>query len=282
MSHVRNLFHRTLVNTYAPVSTTEAAAAAVAPASGAAVVAPSPRDFPVVEARVRPEHRVVFHTDPRGPAADRFRLLRMRLREFSNAGKLKKLLVTSPLAHDGKSTITLNLATALCERGKRSVLVLDADLHHSALTEGLGLSPWIGLTECLSDEATAPLSAIRRVEPFGWHLLPAGEPRRNPTELLQSLAFGNLVQQLSESCDWVLIDSPPAIAITDTISMQHNVDGTLLVVRMGRTPREAVDEAIELLGKKKILGVILNGVEPLDHLYYQYRRYDGNRDHSED
>ena len=78
------------------------------------------------------------------------------------------------------------------------------------------------------------------------------------------------MEQLSPYFDWILIDSPPVIPLTDSISLQQQADACLLVVRAGRTPREAVDQSIELLGKKNVLGVVLNGVEVRDHVYYQY------------
>src|SRR5205085_9898106 len=107
------------------------------------------QDIPIVEAHIRPASRVVFHTDSNSPAADRFRALRMRLQELRNAGKVKSLLISSPLPHDGKSTVALNLAAALSEQGKRAVLLIEGDLHHSTLTRSLGLDAWDGLTECL-------------------------------------------------------------------------------------------------------------------------------------
>ena len=134
----------------------------------------------------------------------------------------------------------------------------------------LGLRPWNGLTECLTDDATSPLSAIRRIEPLGWYLLPAGEPRRNPTELLQTPAFGQIMQKLAPHFDWVLVDSPPVIPLTDSLSLQQHADACLLVVRAGRTPREAVEQTIALLDKKNVFGIVLNGVEARDHQYYQY------------
>jgi Mrp family chromosome partitioning ATPase len=70
-----------------------------------------------------------------------------------------------------------------------------------------------------------------------------------------------------------LIDSPPVIPLTDSLSLQQHVDATLLVVRAGQTPREAVEQTITLLGKKNILGIVLNGVQARDHLYYQYHEY---------
>ena len=290
MSHFRDLFHKPPGHDSSPSASLKVPVAEdpgrkpVAENPGNAVHAATATqvlpDFPVEEIQLRAENRLVYHTDPRGPAADRFRLLRMRLKMFWKAGKLKKLLITGPLPHDGKSTVLLNLATALAERGKRTVLVVEADLHHSGLTPMLRLRPWVGLTECLVDDAMSPLTAIRRIDPLGWYLLPAGEPRRNPTELLQTPAFGQIMEQLTPNFDWILIDSPPVVPLTDSISLQQHADASLLVVRADRTPREAVEQTIELLGKKNILGVVLNGVEMRDRQYYQY--YDAAESHADD
>jgi capsular exopolysaccharide synthesis family protein len=282
MSHLRNLFHQPSNHEGIQSAISLATAPENAAISSSVATAPPPLpEYRVEQAHIGSESRLVYHSDNRSPAADRYRLLRMRLKTLWKTGKLKKLLITGPLAHDGKSTVVMNLATALAERGKRRVLVVEADLHHSSLGDSLKLKPWAGLTECLVDQTIQPLTAIRRIEPLGWYLLPAGEPRRNPTELLQTPAFGHVMEQLSPCFDWILIDSPPVIPLTDSISLQQHVDASLLVVRSGRTPREAVEKTIELLGKKNILGIILNGMEARDHLYYQY--YNGNkRQHDED
>jgi capsular exopolysaccharide synthesis family protein len=280
VSHVRNLFHKPPTHQQIPIaaSTTAVAEEVATLASVVTAKAPALPEFAVEEAHLSAENRLVYFADPRSPAADRYRLLRMRLKEHWRAGKLKKLLITGALAHDGKSTVVLNLATALAERGKHSVLVVEADLHHSSITESLKLRPWAGLTECLADGATSPLSAIRRIEPLGWYLLPAGEPRKNPTELLQTPALGQILQKLSPCFDWILIDSPPVIPLTDSLSLQHHADASLLVVRAGQTPREAVEQTIELLGKKNIVGIVLNAVEARNHLYYQYNDYNRRTD----
>ena len=287
MSHVRNLFLEPQGHTSVPhhppaplAAAPEFAAKALQSGANAPLVlselttkAPAVPEFSVEQARIRPEHRVVSYTDPHSLAADRFRYLRMRLREPWSAGKLKRLLITSPLPNDGKSTVILNLATALSERGQRKVLLLEADLHKSCLVEKLGLKPWAGLAECLHD-GLDPLSAIRRVDPFGWHLLPGGEPHRNPTELLQTPAIATVIQRVSPHFDWILIDSPPAVTLTDAISLQQHADASLLVVRAGRTPREAVEQATALLGAKNIVGIVLNGVEARNHLYNRYQSYE--------
>jgi capsular exopolysaccharide synthesis family protein len=277
LSHLRNLFHKSAEQgaNLAPVSTSAVAdgGSPLRTTNVAETKAPSFPEFPVEEAHLSPENRLVYFADPRSPAADRYRLLRMRLKEHWRSGKLKKLLVTSALAHDGKSTVVMNLATALAERGRRTVLVVEADLHHASLGASLELKPWCGLTECLIDDTTPPLSAIRRIEPLGWHLLPAGEPRRNPTELLQTPAFSQILQKLAPHFDWIVIDSPPVIPLTDSLTLQQHADASLLAVRAGQTPREALEQTIELLGKKNILGIVLNGVEARNHLYYQYHEY---------
>jgi capsular exopolysaccharide synthesis family protein len=216
--------------------------------------------------------RIVLHSNPLSPGADRFRYLRMCLRELSHTGKLKTLLITSPLPQDGKSTITLNLATAMAEGGKRSVLVIEADLHHPTLTEQLSLEMRPGLAECLSD-GMDPLPALRRLEPLGWYLLPAGHPHENPTELLQGDAIGKVMQKLAQHFDWILIDSPPVVPLTDSLSLARQANATLLVAREGCTPDDAIEKSIALLGRQRVLGVVLNCVDGLERLYSGYYGY---------
>jgi protein-tyrosine kinase len=234
--------------------------------------------FPHIQAEevhAQPEGRIVFHTDPTSPGADRFRLLRMRLQQLGNARKLKTLLITSPLPGDGKSTIALNLATALAEGGKRTVLLIEADLHRSCLVQQLGLKAGSGLAECL-EGGLDPLSAVRRLEPLGWYLMTAGQPHSNPTELLQGETLSVVMQKLSPHFDWILIDSPPVAPLTDTLSLWRHTNASLLVSRAGRTPSGHLERAISLLGREHVLGVVLNGIEELDQLYPGYYGSYGN------
>jgi capsular exopolysaccharide synthesis family protein len=267
MSHVRNLFENSLKQRYNLIPPpVEALSEELAQATS------EPDEIPIVTAHPQAKDRLVFHTDPHSPGADRFRFLRIRLRERWPAGKPKTLLITSPLAHDGKSTIALNLATALCEQGKYRVLLVEADLHHVSLTQQLGLAPWPGLAECLYGELN-PAAAIRRVEPLGWYLLPAGEARGNPTDLLQTPALPSIMAALVPRFDWILVDSPPIIPLTDALSLRQQATASLLVVRAGSTPDEAVENAIGLLGKHHVFGVVLNAVDGLERLYSRYGYY---------
>jgi capsular exopolysaccharide synthesis family protein len=227
------------------------------------------------DVQLHPRSRIIMHTDPRSAGADRFRFLRMCLRELWNAGKLKSLQITSPGAQDGKSTIALNLATALAEGGKRKVLLIEADLHRPNLIEQLGIERRVGLAECL-EARLHPVAGLRRLEPLGWYLLPAGEPHNNPTELLQTEAFAGVLEKVSPHFDWILIDSPPVIPLTDALSLARQANATLLVAREGRTPREAIEKAIAILGRQRVLGIILNAVDGLERMYSGYYGYGGN------
>ena len=226
-------------------------------------------EAPVERAEILADARLVFHTDSRSVAADRYRFLRMRLRELASAGKLKTVLITSPLPHDGKSTVSLNLATALAEGGKKKVLVMEGDLHQPALGNKLRLQVWPGLAECLEGKLD-PQSAIRRVDPLNWYLLPAGGSRVNASELLHSAALAEMMNKLSPHFDWIVIDSPPVLPLSDAISLTRCADATLLVARADHTVREAIEETIAIIGRQRIVGVVLNGVNSFDRTYSKY------------
>jgi len=220
-------------------------------------------------ANVTLESRLVVWSSPQSLAADRFRLLRIQLQKLQAAGRTKILLVTSPTAEDGKSTVVLNLATALARRGMQRVLVLEADLRCPRLPERLGLKPWSGLTDCLKD-GTNPVSSLRRIDPLAFYLMPAGEPAQSPTELLQSAHFAGLLKTLGASFDWILVDSPPTGPIADVIVLRQHADAGLLVVRSGATPREAVSESMDQLGAGFVQAIVLNALEGMEAGYGGY------------
>lgn len=232
--------------------------------------------IPSETVEVQPKTRIVAYTDPRGPTADRLRFLRLRLNQVWNAEKLKRLLITSPQPHDGKSTIALNLAVTLSEEGKRTVLLIEGDLHRATISSDLGLAGRPGVAECLESDAD-PCSLVRRIEPIGCYFLPAGNSQSNPSELLQRGALSTMMESLSPHFEWILIDSPPVAPLTDALSWKERADGTLLVVRAGRTPTNTTEEALNLLGRKHVFAIVLNGVEGLDRAYKKYyKAYNGH------
>jgi capsular exopolysaccharide synthesis family protein len=223
-----------------------------------------------------PDVRILAHIDPSGPTADRYRYLRFRMHALWKAGKLNTVLITSALPRDGKTTVALNLATTLVDKGTQSVLLIDADLHRSTATMMLGLEGKRGLSDCLEHDLD-PLSALTMVNPLGWHFLPSGKTPANSTQLLQGARLPRVIETLSSRFDWIVLDSPPVLPLTDACILSHHTDGSLLVLRAGQTPQEAANQAVGILGKKPLVGVVLNGADPLSKPYHRYGEYYGRR-----
>lgn len=232
-------------------------------------IQPALKDIPVRIVSVPPEARLVVHSDPSGPGADRFRYLRLKLRELRRDRPLQALAVTSAQPQDGKSTVALNLATALAEGGKRTVLCIEADLYHPTLCATLGVQTGAGLADVI-EEREDPLTAVLRMDPLGWYLLPSGRRPANPTERLSSEYLGLAITKLRQHFEWILVDSPPVLAVTDSLILSEQLDGALLVVRAGETPKELVEEALTLLGDKRVAGIVLNDTKSLDLTYSKY------------
>jgi tyrosine-protein kinase len=228
---------------------------------------------PSLPARIGFDSRIIVSSDPSGPGSERFRLIRMALRNAAGGKLPKVLLITSPLPKDGKSTVALNLAASLSEGGKYKILLLEADLHRPSILETLGLDWMSGLSEVLQG-GELPAAVIRRIEPLDFYLMSAGRSSDNPSELFQGEKFNALLQDLKASFDCVLVDSPPAFPLADVVALKANVDGVLLVARAGATPREAVRETIQLFKPGKVLGLILNAEEEVNQIYakYYYRK----------
>jgi polysaccharide biosynthesis transport protein len=194
---------------------------------------------------------------------------------LSRAGEPPKtLLFTSSTPGEGKTITVLNTAVAFSQMGAR-VLVVDADLRHSTCHKVLGMKNGLGLTEVLTgqsdfDEMIQPLAAA----PF--FLLSSGSHPPNPVALLGSKKMKDTVASLRERFDYILIDSPPVIPVTDTVLLTTVADGVVLVVNSQETANYVVKEACSRLAyaRAKVLGVVLNQVDMRngDYAYY-YRRY---------
>ncbi len=219
------------------------------------------------------ESRVVVHNDPRSPAADRFKWAAIRLKNMQASRGLKTLLITSPLPGDGKSTVALNLATLLSEKGKTPVLLVEADTYRPTIVKKLGLSPWPGLYGCFRRERDPKLE-IRQIDPLGFYLLPAGQAEGEDDTLFQLNFVPQLIGDLqSTPSSWILVDSPPTTPIAEILALKARADATLLVARAGHTPREAIEETVRNVGRDHIVGIILNAVEGLDRIYSKYYGY---------
>ncbi|HKK07364.1 MAG TPA: polysaccharide biosynthesis tyrosine autokinase [Gemmatimonadota bacterium] len=225
---------------------------------GAPVLARVP---PVAEAARRRAGRadgVIAARDGRSLPAESFRSLRTNVRYTRGGEGAREILVTSPGARDGKSLTASNLAVTLAQQGTRTLLV-DADLRKAVQHQAFGVDREPGLAECLVDGI--PLrSAVRATDVEGLDLLPAGAPPPNPAELLGSERMERLLGEIRQAYAAFVIDTPPALVVTDASVLASRVQGTLVVVRAERTVREGAEAAVEQLRRvgAEVLGVVLN------------------------
>ncbi|HLK11200.1 MAG TPA: polysaccharide biosynthesis tyrosine autokinase [Candidatus Binatia bacterium] len=219
---------------------------------------------------------LVVHREPRSAVAEAFRSLRTAVL-FSTPGTPPKvILVTSAGAGEGKTVVCVNLATALAEGGAR-VLLLDADLRRPGCHRAFAVAAEPGLSTVLTGQATAE-RATHALDAPRLSLMPAGPAPPNPAELVSSARMRALLDDLREVYDFIVIDSPPALPVTDAVVLAREADGVALVVKGQDTPRELVRRARDqlVLANAHVLGAVVNNVDlGWDDLYLLYSRYDG-------
>ncbi len=185
----------------------------------------------------------------------------------------KIILITSPYASAGKTTSTANLAITFSQLGQK-VLVVDADMRKSALHRLFSMSSTPGLSNVLT--GTNHTEVIKKTPYDNLYLLPAGAVPQNPSELLHSERFSELLKTLSSEYDCIFIDTPPVDAVTDAVIISQQTTGTLLVIRQNSTEKDALIRTVNTLNnvKANILGYILNAVD-YDKFSYRYGHYYG-------
>ena len=219
---------------------------------------------------------IVAHR-PSSTPSEAFRDLRTSMFFQANADGLKTIQFTSPSPGDGKSTVTANLALSIAQAGKKVVLV-DADLRKPRIHQNFGIDIGPGIADVLSGESELP-DAIRSVssQPYLF-LLTAGKRPNNPGECVTSPEFGDIIEALGEKFDFVLIDSPPILPVSDPASIAGFVDGVYMVSRIRKGVRVTMTRAKESLDRVNVrwMGVIINGLDQNPHYSeygYQYGNY---------
>jgi len=204
---------------------------------------------------------LVTLTQPRSAAAEAYRTLRTSL-EFSSLDRpLRTLVVTSSSPDEGKSTTVANLALALAQAGRRTVVV-DADLRRPSLHSLFGLPNVAGLTSMMLDEAAAQ-PPYQAGPVAGLRVLTSGPLPPNPAELLASRRLDDVLARLTQDADIVLFDAPPLTAVSDAAVLAARVDGVILVVQAEKTRREAVQRAKKTLERVNahLVGAVLTEVK---------------------
>jgi capsular exopolysaccharide synthesis family protein len=202
---------------------------------------------------------------------EQYRRLASVLHRAQESHGLKVVMVTSALQGEGKTLTASNLALTLSDSYQRRVLLIDADLRRPMLHTVFQVNNSSGLNRLASAQQQERL-VVRAVSPR-LSLLPAGPPTGDPMAGLTSQRMKRVIDEAREEFDWVIVDTPPVVLLTDANLLSAMVDGALLVVRAGSTPHDLVTRAIAALGRDRILGVVLNRAEHQPHAaagYYQY------------
>jgi succinoglycan biosynthesis transport protein ExoP len=216
---------------------------------------------------------LIVHLEPRSTAAECCRTIRTNITFQSADRPLRTIAVTSAMPKDGKTTVSISLATTLAQSGKR-VLLIDTDLRKPRLHRTFKLAKGPGITTVLAGEATLEEVALSTDIP-NLSVVQCGPLPPNPSELLHTRRFAELVEDARNRFDTVIFDSPPLGAVTDPAIISTQVDGTIVVVRSGVTTRNGVDAAFRQLHgvSARIVGVVLNGVDLTDSNYGSYYAY---------
>ncbi len=214
---------------------------------------------------------------PQGPAAEAYRTVRTNLQFLGRDGGLRILTVTSPTSDEGKTATAANLAVVLAQAGKR-VVALDCDLRKPRLARFFGLEREPGLTDVLAGEVALvqALQPVREVGPL--LVLASGPIPGNPTELLDSEEMDRLLAEVrgAAAADFVILDTPPVLAVSDALTLVPRSDGVLVVADASTTTRTALREAREALEQVggRIVGGVLNNLDAARARYYPgYYRY---------
>jgi len=198
---------------------------------------------------------------------EQFKALRSKLEYKVDMLGWKVIGVTSSIANEGKTLTCAKIALSLARTKRKSILVVDADIRKADLTKGFGTPVRPGLTEYLLGAVDFPC-VIRKSAVTGLDTVSAGSSVAAPADLLAGDGFRIFVQEARKRYDFVLLDTPPILPVADTMSMRERLDGLIFVYRAGYTPFAMFQQATEEIGEKKILGVVLNGVEPKSDRYY--------------
>jgi capsular exopolysaccharide synthesis family protein len=235
------------------------------------------RDHP---AQCHPVEELVSFVAPGSLEADQYRMLRHAVESLHHGSGCQVFGITSAGAGDGKTVTTLNLAGSLAQSSTTRVLVVCADLHRETATKYLRLatrSP--GLAGAIVNEQCRLSDAVVRLDALNIALLPAGEVRSRPYELLSSSRLGALLAEARRLYDYVLVDTPPVAPLADCRLLARWIDGFVVVVAANKTPRKLLAEALNMLEPANILGVVFNGDEqPLSPYYGYYAHHHAARE----
>jgi protein-tyrosine kinase len=212
--------------------------------------------------------------DDSARGTEEFRTLRSRLYHLREKMTLKKVLVTSALPREGKSFTSSNLAQVVVRQHGRRALLIDADLRAPRLHQMLGTSSDPGLSDYLTGKSDE-FSIMQRGPLENLFFIPSGTGAADPAELVGNGRLKLLLQRVEPLFDWIIIDSPPAIPVSDASVLAKACDGVLMVVRSNSTPFDLARRARQEFPDEMLIGAVLNGTseDALPYARYYYDSY---------
>jgi capsular exopolysaccharide synthesis family protein len=194
---------------------------------------------------------------PKSLAAEQYRALRTRIALSEGSHAVRTVLVTSPQKGEGKSVTAANLALTMAQELQRRVAIVEADLRKPSLQQLFGLPPGPGVADVVAGAAELG-DAMRFLPEYNLTVIPGGMPPTNPAELLGSTAMRRMLEQLRTKFDRVILDTPPVLPLADVAILAPIVDGALMVVRAGVTPKPAIENALRAFESSRLIGIVLN------------------------
>ncbi len=212
--------------------------------------------------------------NPESFEAEQFKILRTNLLFPVSGNPPRTIMVTSAVPGEGKSFVSANLAISIAKGIDEHVLLMDCDIRRPCLHTRFGFNDVRGLSDYLADEASIS-SVLLKTRLKKLTMLPGGKPYNNPSELLTSEKMLALLKEVKIRYKdrYIIIDSPPPQLTAEASAIARQVDGIILVVKYGSTKREIVSDLINIIGKEKILGVIINWFDMRSSSYYAYGKY---------
>ncbi len=214
------------------------------------------------------------------PASEQYKILRAQLKRLRAEAGIRTIAITSPVKRDGKTTVAVNLAASIALEYEEKVLLVDADLRAPSVNRYFNVEPSPGLTDYLgSNSASGVKGLIRDTHLGGLKIIPAGLPSRFASELLAKDRMRRMIDEIHTILPgyMVIFDSPPVLATPDPLVLSRVVDGVILVIRAGKTPKDYLAKALSSLNSEKVLGVVLNGADMgLGSKYYYYYSSNGH------
>jgi protein-tyrosine kinase len=169
--------------------------------------------------------------------------------------------VTSAVYGEGKTTVAMNLAGTIAQNSTHRVALVDLNLRNWDLQTRLNLPPCAGLVDVLEGGEDDLARVVQKTELENFTIVPAGRAAANPARLARSARLGEVMSALRMANEFIVMDMAPVLPVADTRVLAKMVDGVVIVVRAGVTPREIVQRAIDAVGNDRVLGVVLNGTE---------------------